>query len=85
MTETYFNNNGNVSFSTKIALAGKPALLWVSYEPTIVDGERMTLITIKGLENPLPFNWLATDSYGVGRLTKWLEKCGWKKVGTFRR
>mgnify|MGYP000234269542 CR=1 FL=1 len=83
MTETY--TNANVSLSTKIALAGKQALLWVTYEPAIVSGEKMTFITIKGLENPLPFNRLLTDSYGVGRLTKWLEKCGWEKAGAFRR
>lgn len=81
LMETY-QNVGMISMRARMEVGlERPVLLWVSYEPTTENGNRVVKIILRGLENPLPFNGLTTDMYGSGRLHQWLEDRGWKRIG----
>lgn len=84
-TTVTYQNVGMVSIRARKKIGfEKPVLLWVSYEPVIENENRVIKINLRGLENPLPFNSLKTDTYGSGRLHQWLEDHGWKLIGQFR-
>lgn len=84
-TTATYKNVGMVSMRARKKIGfEKPILLWVSYEPVIENENRVIKINLRGLENPLPFNSLKTDTYGSGRLHQWLEDHGWRLIGQFR-
>lgn len=68
--------------ATHVAQTKVPCLLFVTMEEVFLDGNkaRATKLSIRGLENPLPFTQAIIPNL-KGNIEMWLKLHGYKRIG----